>query len=43
MQKGFFIFAFRDQETIMKGFDALPDAFIGLFSGENTGKLLVEI
>lgn len=31
------------QETIMKGFDALPDAFIGLFSGENTGKLLVEI
>jgi hypothetical protein len=31
------------QETIMKGFDALPDAFIGLFRGDNTGKLLVEI
>lgn len=31
------------QETVMKGFDALPDAFIGLFRGDNTGKLLVEV
>ncbi|WP_321479934.1 NADP-dependent oxidoreductase [uncultured Bacteroides sp.] len=33
----------KHQETVMKGFDALPDAFIGLFRGDNIGKLLVEI
>lgn len=31
------------QETIIKGFDRLPEAFIGLFEGRNTGKSLVEI
>jgi len=31
------------RETIMQGFDQLPEAFIGLFKGQNTGKLLVEI
>lgn len=31
------------QETIVKGFEKLPEAFIGLFEGRNTGKLLVEI
>lgn len=31
------------EETIIKGFDKLPDAFLGLFSGVNTGKLLVEV
>jgi NADPH-dependent curcumin reductase CurA len=30
-------------ETIVKGFDKLPQAFIGLFSGNNQGKMLVEI
>jgi NADPH-dependent curcumin reductase CurA len=30
------------QETIIKGFEKLPEAFIGLFEGKNTGKLLVE-
>lgn len=30
-------------ETIIKGFDKLPDAFLGLFSGKNKGKMLVEI
>ncbi len=30
------------RETISKGFETLPKAFIGLFSGENTGKYLVE-
>ena len=29
-------------ETKMKGFDQLPNAFIGLFNGENTGKMIVE-
>lgn len=30
-------------ETVIKGFDNLPDAFLGLFSGKNTGKMVVEI
>jgi hypothetical protein len=30
-------------ETIIHGFDKLPDAFLGLFSGKNQGKMLVEI
>jgi len=30
-------------ETIEHGFDKLPDALIGLFSGENIGKMVVEI
>jgi NADPH-dependent curcumin reductase CurA len=29
-------------ETIVHGFDQLPAAFIGLFSGGNTGKMIVE-
>jgi NADPH:quinone reductase len=29
--------------TIIKGFENLPTAFIGLFQGKNTGKCLVEI
>ena len=29
-------------ETKMKGFDQLPSAFMGLFKGENTGKMIVE-
>ncbi len=31
------------KETIIKGFENLPPAFIGLFQGKNTGKCLVEI
>ncbi|MBC8006386.1 MAG: NADP-dependent oxidoreductase [Verrucomicrobia bacterium] len=30
------------RETILKGFDQLPIAFIGLFKGENIGKMIVE-
>lgn len=30
-------------ETILKGFDKLPDAMLGLFSGQNTGKMIVEV
>lgn len=29
-------------ETIVHGFEKLPDAFLGLFSGKNTGKMIVE-
>jgi NADPH-dependent curcumin reductase CurA len=30
------------KETIIDGFDKLPDAFLGLFSGTNQGKMLVK-
>jgi len=30
------------KETIVEGFDNIPKAFIGLFSGENTGKMVVD-
>ncbi|MGL4293820.1 MAG: NADP-dependent oxidoreductase [Bacteroidales bacterium] len=33
----------KGHETIVKGFDKLPEAFIGLFDGRNTGKLIVEV
>jgi len=35
--------AVKGRETIVKGFEQIPEAFIGLFTGINTGKLLVEI
>jgi hypothetical protein len=28
-------------ETVIEGFDKLPEAFLGLFSGSNQGKMLV--
>jgi NADPH-dependent curcumin reductase CurA len=31
------------KETIVEGFEKLPETFIGLFQGKNTGKLLVKI
>ncbi|WP_295676602.1 NADP-dependent oxidoreductase [uncultured Mucilaginibacter sp.] len=30
-------------ETIVHGFDQIPSALIGLFKGENTGKMIVEV
>ncbi len=33
----------RWEETISQGIEAAPDAFIGLFSGSNTGKMLVRL
>ena len=30
------------RQTIFKGFEKLPEAFIGLFQGKNTGKCIVE-
>jgi NADPH-dependent curcumin reductase CurA len=33
----------RSRETVFKGFEKLPEAFIGLFQGKNTGKCLVEL
>jgi NADPH-dependent curcumin reductase CurA len=33
----------RYEETLYKGLESAPRAFIGLFAGENTGKALVEL
>ncbi|WP_188556582.1 NADP-dependent oxidoreductase [Hymenobacter glacieicola] len=33
----------RTEETITEGFDQIPAAFLGLFTGENTGKALVQV
>lgn len=30
-------------ETIVEGFDAIPQAFIDLFEGKNKGKMIVKI
>ena len=32
-----------DQSTVISGFDNIPTAILGLFSGANTGKMLVRI
>jgi hypothetical protein len=31
------------QETIKDGIENAPDAFIGLFTGDNTGKMVVRV
>ena len=33
----------RYTETTQHGFDKLPEALLGLFSGQNTGKMIVEV
>ena len=33
----------KSQETVVDGLESMPDAFLGLFSGENTGKMLVRL
>lgn len=33
----------KAEETVHDGLDAMPDAFLGLFSGGNTGKMLVRL
>ena len=33
----------KSEETVHDGLDAAPDAFLGLFSGGNTGKMLVRV
>jgi len=33
----------KSQETVMERLEAAPDAFLGLFKGENTGKMLVRL
>ncbi len=31
------------KETIYEGFDKMPEAFVGLFKGDNTGKAIVKV
>ncbi|MFA5418380.1 MAG: NADP-dependent oxidoreductase [Bacteroidales bacterium] len=31
------------KETVVEGFDQIPQAFLGLFEGKNTGKMIVKI
>ncbi|MDB5704267.1 MAG: NADP-dependent oxidoreductase [Sphingomonas bacterium] len=33
----------QSQETVLDGLDAMPEAFLGLFSGGNMGKMLVKV
>jgi NADPH-dependent curcumin reductase CurA len=33
----------KSQETVVEGLEKMPDAFRGLFSGDNTGKMLVKL
>jgi hypothetical protein len=31
------------RETVYEGIEAAPDAFLGLFTGANTGKMIVRL
>ena len=31
------------EETVIEGFENLPNAFLGLFEGKNMGKMIVKI
>ena len=31
------------KETIIEGFENIPEAFLGLFDGKNIGKMIVKI
>ena len=35
--------AVTSRETIVEGLENMPDAFLGLFKGANTGKMLVRL
>jgi NADPH-dependent curcumin reductase CurA len=35
--------AVKSRETVVEGLEQMPDAFLGLFTGENTGKMLVRL
>jgi NADPH-dependent curcumin reductase CurA len=33
----------KSRDTVFEGLDKAPDAFLGLFSGANTGKMLIKL
>jgi NADPH-dependent curcumin reductase CurA len=36
-------FTFKNKETVVEGIDHAVDAFLGLFSGKNSGKMVVKL
>ena len=32
----------KTQETVVEGFEKMPEAFLGLFTGNNVGKMIVK-
>jgi hypothetical protein len=35
--------ALKHPETVVDGLDKAPEAFLGLFAGENVGKMIVKV
>jgi hypothetical protein len=35
--------AVTSRDTVVEGLEQTPDAFLGLFTGENVGKMLVKL
>jgi hypothetical protein len=33
----------KSRDTVVEGLESAPDAFLGLFEGANTGKMLVRL
>ena len=33
----------KTRDTVVEGLEKMPDAFLGLFTGQNTGKMLVKL
>jgi NADPH-dependent curcumin reductase CurA len=33
----------KARDTVVQGLEQTPDAFLGLFTGQNTGKMLVKL
>jgi hypothetical protein len=33
----------EDNDTVVEGLERMPEAFLGLFEGANTGKMLVKL
>ena len=33
----------KERDTVVEGLENTPDAFLGLFTGKNTGKMLVKV
>jgi NADPH-dependent curcumin reductase CurA len=33
----------KPRDTVVEGLERMPDAFLGLFEGANTGKMLVKV
>jgi hypothetical protein len=33
----------KSRETVLEGIETVPEAFLGLFKGENMGKMLVKL